>query len=83
MCKLILFAVCKEHDEDWRHEDRLLFRNSQDVLSVSTTPKKDAAGICNLRGAFESNPGASILTIQLFAKQGQHSIGNLCVKCVH
>ncbi|TFB00424.1 hypothetical protein CCMA1212_007755 [Trichoderma ghanense] len=70
MCKLILFAVCKDHDEDWDHEDRLLFRNSEDLQSFSTTSKTDLAGIYNLRAALGSSPTVPILTIQLFAKQG-------------
>lgn len=85
MCKLILFAVCKDHDEDWKPEDRLLFRNSQDAQSFPTTSSdRELAGIYSLRGAFESSPTVYMLTIQLFAKQGQYSLilGDICGDCV-
>ncbi|KAL7807579.1 HET domain-containing protein [Trichoderma gracile] len=65
-CKLVLFAVCKEHDGDWNHGGRLLFRNSL----ASKSPETNSTGIYNLQVAFESNPGTSICTMQLFAKKG-------------
>ncbi|KAH0491046.1 hypothetical protein TgHK011_002492 [Trichoderma gracile] len=69
-CKLVLFAVCKEHDDDWNHEERLLFRNFSDVQTASKSTESTSTGIYNLQVAFESNPITSFCTMQLFAKKG-------------
>ncbi|KAK4085082.1 uncharacterized protein Triagg1_72 [Trichoderma aggressivum f. europaeum] len=69
LCKLILFAVCSEHDEDWAHEQRLIFRNSRVPRSLSTLPNSQQTGIYGLTCSIESEPTKPTVTIQVFAKK--------------
>ncbi|KAL7786937.1 heterokaryon incompatibility domain-containing protein [Trichoderma afarasin] len=70
LCKLILFAVCREYDEDWACEQRLIFRNSRVSRSVSTLPKSQQTGIYGLHCSIESEPTKPAVNIQVFAKKG-------------
>ncbi|UKZ54068.1 hypothetical protein TrVGV298_007873 [Trichoderma virens] len=70
MCKLILFIVCEEHDEDWANEQRLIFRNNRVPRTLLTASNDDPIGIYGLQAAIESEPTKSIATIQVFARRG-------------
>ncbi|KAL6799957.1 heterokaryon incompatibility domain-containing protein [Trichoderma sp. SZMC 28012] len=69
LCKLILFTVCSEHDEDWADEQRLIFRNSRVPRSSSTLPNSQQMGIYRLQCSIESEPTKPTVTIQIFAKK--------------
>ncbi|KAL7911754.1 heterokaryon incompatibility domain-containing protein [Trichoderma velutinum] len=69
LCKLILFAVCNEHGEDWAYEQRLLFRNSRVPRSLSTLPNSQQMGIYGLKCGIESDTTKFTVTIQIFAKK--------------
>ncbi|KAM6485902.1 heterokaryon incompatibility protein-domain-containing protein [Trichoderma sp. SZMC 28011] len=69
LCKLILFAVCSEHDEDWVCEQHLIFRNSRLPRALSTLPNSQQMGLYGLQCSTESEPTKPIITIQLFAKK--------------
>lgn len=73
LCKLILFTVCSEHDEDWADEQRLIFRNSRVPRSSSTLPNSQQMGIYRLQCSIESEPTKPTVTIQIFAKKGEYS----------
>lgn len=73
LCKLILFAVCSEHDEDWAYEQRLIFRNSRVPRSLSSLPNSQQTGIYGLECSIESEPTKPTVTIHVFAKKGECS----------
>ncbi len=72
LCKLILFAVCREHDEDWTREQRLIFRNCRVPRSLSTVPNSQQTGIYGLQCSIESEPTKPTVTIQIFAKKSAY-----------
>ncbi|KAL7942559.1 heterokaryon incompatibility domain-containing protein [Trichoderma barbatum] len=69
MCELILFVFCKEHNEDWAHEQRLIFRNSRVPQPMSMASNRHVIGIYGLEGLLDCAPTKSAVTIQLFAKK--------------
>ncbi|KAL6817307.1 heterokaryon incompatibility domain-containing protein [Trichoderma sp. SZMC 28015] len=69
LCKLILFAVCGEHDEDWADEQRLIFQNSRVPRSSSTLLNSQQMGIYGLQCSIESESTKPTVTIQIFAKK--------------
>lgn len=79
ICKLILFIVCKEHDNDWPEApaQRLIFRNLGVSRSSSMASNSDPIGIYGIGGTLESEPTKFTVTIQLFAKQSEYSLAKL------
>lgn len=73
MCKLILFVAGNEYDKTWTHEQYLIFRNSRAPRYFSTAPNSRQRGIYGLKCSIESEPTKPTVTIQLFAKTGEHS----------
>lgn len=74
LCKFILLVVCKEHDENWASDDRLILRNFRSAQSTSKLSSIQLPGIYGLKGVLESEPDKCIITIYLFAKKGKELI---------
>ncbi|KAH7110713.1 heterokaryon incompatibility protein-domain-containing protein [Dactylonectria macrodidyma] len=70
MCRFIFLVVCKEHDETWASDDRLIFRNFRNTHSTSPVSGIQLPGIYGLKGSLESEPDKCIITIYSFARMG-------------
>ncbi|KAI1635196.1 heterokaryon incompatibility protein-domain-containing protein [Biscogniauxia mediterranea] len=71
MCEFIFLVVYKEHDNNWRDNDRLVFRNFRSTHSMRTVPSSiQLSGIYGLKGSLESEPDKCIIKILPFAEKG-------------
>ena len=73
MCEFIFLVVCKEHDKNWRDNDRLIFQNFRNAHSTSTVSGFQLPGIYGLKGSLESEPDKCIITMYPFAEKGKYS----------
>lgn len=73
VCKFIFLVVCKEYDENWGHDDRLIFRNFQSTNLKTPVSGSQSPAIYGLKGSLESEADKCIITIYPFAKKGKNS----------